>query len=130
MNVHVLLHLLIMTDDTVTRSGWEVKIHWMDWKSLSLKEPFWTGMCHMAACIPYVHVSYLCFWKLPSLFDAWLFWTIHNKSHNMKALVILSHSWSPFLPLTCLYRKNMNLCGSPPDYYSNILYIGVHIEIQ
>ncbi len=26
--------------------------------------------------------------KLPSLFDAWLFWTFHTKSHNMKALVI------------------------------------------
>ncbi len=24
----------------------------------------------------------------------------------MKALVILSHSWSPFLPLPCLYGKN------------------------
>ncbi len=24
----------------------------------------------------------------------------------MKALVILSHSWSPFLPPTCLYEKN------------------------
>ncbi len=43
--------------------------------------------------------------KLSSLFSAWLFWTLHNKSHNMKALVILSHSWSPFLPLTCLYGK-------------------------
>ncbi len=49
--------------------------------------------------------------KLPSLFAAWLFWTFHTKSHNMKALVILSHSWSPFLPLTCLYGK-MNFCGS------------------
>ncbi len=44
--------------------------------------------------------------KLPSLFAVWLFWTFHNKSHNMTALVILSHSWSPFLPLTCLYGKN------------------------
>ncbi len=31
--------------------------------------------------------------------------TFHNKSHSMKALVILSHSWSPFLPLTCLIEK-------------------------
>ncbi len=44
--------------------------------------------------------------KLPSLFTAWPFWTFQNKSHNMKALVILSHSWSPFLPLTCLYGKH------------------------
>ncbi len=41
-------------------------------------------------------------------FSVWCmnFWTFHNKSHNMKALVILSHSWSPFLPLTCLYGNN------------------------
>ncbi len=43
--------------------------------------------------------------KLPSLLTAWLFWTFHIKSHNMKALVILSHSWSPFLPLICLYGE-------------------------
>ncbi len=54
--------------------------------------------------------------KLPSLFTAWPFWTFHIKSHNMKALVILSHSWSPFLPLTGLYGKNellwvSALCG-------------------
>ncbi len=44
--------------------------------------------------------------KLPSLFAAWLFWIFHTKTHNMKAMVILSHSWSPFLPLTCLCGKN------------------------
>ncbi len=48
--------------------------------------------------------------KLPSLFDACLFWTFHNKSHNMKALIILSHSWSPFLPL--VYMDKMNFCWS------------------
>ncbi len=48
--------------------------------------------------------------KLSSLFAAWLFKTFHNKSHNMKALVILSLSWSPFLPL--VYMKNLNFCGS------------------
>ncbi len=53
----------------------------------------------------------LCLLKLPSLFAAWFIWTFHNKSHNMKALVILSHSWSPFLPLTCLNGKK-NFCGS------------------
>ncbi len=35
-----------------------------------------------------------------------LFLTFHNKSNNMKALVILSHSWSPFRPLTCWYGNN------------------------
>ncbi len=41
----------------------------------------------------------------------------HTKSHNMKALAILSYSWSPFLPLTCLYGK-MNFCG----YLCGLLY--------
>ncbi len=67
--------------------------------------------------------------KLLSLFAEWLFWTFHTKSHNMKALVILSHSWSPFLPLTYLYGKKwtfVSLCVAiwsmfvrkklPPDY--------------
>ncbi len=44
--------------------------------------------------------------KLPSMLAAWLFWTFHIKSNNMKELIILSHSWSPFLTLTCLYEKN------------------------
>ncbi len=44
--------------------------------------------------------------KLPYLFATWLFWTFHAKSHNMKVLVIICHSWSQFLPLTCLYGKN------------------------
>ncbi len=30
----------------------------------------------------------------------------------IKALVIQSHSWSPFLPLTWLHGKKMNFCGS------------------
>ncbi len=50
--------------------------------------------------------------KLLSMFAAWPFWTFHNKSHNIKALVILRHSWSPFLPLTCLYGKNELLLAS------------------
>ncbi len=49
--------------------------------------------------------------KLPSLFITWFLKTVHNKSHNMKALVTLNHSWSPFLPLICSYGKNMNFCG-------------------
>ncbi len=77
--------------------------------------------------------SYL---KHPSLFAAWFFWTFQNKSHNMKALFVLSHSWSQFLTLTCLYGE-MNFCGArctlleyfwekkvPPDRLFNI---GAHI---
>ncbi len=44
--------------------------------------------------------------KLPSLFTAWLFSPLHFKSHNMKALVILSHSGLPFS-----WEKKL-----PPDY--------------
>ncbi len=58
--------------------------------------------------------------KLPSLFTAWRFWIFHNKSHNMKALVILSHSWWPFLPLICLYGK-ITFVGICVAYWSTFL---------
>ncbi len=45
----------------------------------------------MFGCVCYYKYSHML--KLPSLLVAWFFWTFHNKSHNMKALVILSHSW-------------------------------------
>ncbi len=38
-------------------------------------------------------------------------WIFQNKSHNMKALVVLSPSWPPFLTFTCLYRENELMCG-------------------
>ncbi len=59
--------------------------------------------------------------KLPSLFVVWLFWTFHSKSHNMKALVILSHSWSPFLPLTYLYGKKWTFVGLYAAFWSIFL---------
>ncbi len=81
-------------------------------------------VCGMSVCsIPLYFNSFL----LCALHD--FFWTFHNKSHNMKALVILSHLWSPYLPLSCLCMEKMNFCGSlcslleyfhekllPPDY--------------
>ncbi len=51
--------------------------------------------------------------RLLSLFVAWFFWTFHNKSHNMKALVILSHSWPSFLRLTCLYEEEKRTFVDP-----------------
>ncbi len=36
------------------------------------------------------------------------FW---NKSHNMKAFIIISHSWSPFFLLTYLFGENELLWG-------------------
>ncbi len=45
--------------------------------------------------------------KLPSLFIEWLFWTFHNKSHNMKALVILHHS-DHHLSHVLVYMKKVN----------------------
>ncbi len=50
--------------------------------------------------------------KLPSLFVAWLFWTFHNKSHNMKALVILKSFMITISPAYLFIWKKMNLRGS------------------
>ncbi len=65
----------------------------------------WLGF--LSCCMNLYQENISAYLKLPSLFAAWLFWTFHAKSHNMKALIILSHSWSPFLPLTCSYSKNV-----------------------
>ncbi len=46
--------------------------------------------------------------KLLSVFVAWFFSSFHNKLHNMKALVILSHHDHHFSYLLVL----MNFCGS------------------
>ncbi len=59
--------------------------------------------------------------KLPSLFAAWLFGTFHTTSHNMKALVILSHSESPFLPLICLYGNKWTFVGLYATFWSIFL---------
>ncbi len=45
--------------------------------------------------------------KLHSLFAAWLFWTVHTKSHNMKALVILSHNHHLLGPMTPYTASNI-----------------------
>ncbi len=50
--------------------------------------------------------------KLPSLFAARFFWNIHNKLHNMKALVILSHYDHHFSHLLVFLKKKQNSCGS------------------
>ncbi len=76
--------------------------------------------------------------KLPSLFAARLIWPFHNKLHNMKALVILSHHDHHFFHLL-VFMKKMNFCGSlwglleyfrekklPTDHRFNI---GAHIWI-
>ncbi len=46
------------------------------------------------------------------LFAARLFWTVHNKLHNMKALVILSHHDHHFSHLLVFMKKNELLCSS------------------
>ncbi len=51
--------------------------------------------------------------KLPSLFAAKLFWTFHNKLHNMKALVILSHhDHDDHFSHLLVFIKKKNFCGS------------------
>ncbi len=49
--------------------------------------------------------------KLRSLFTVRLFWTFHNKLHNMKALVILSHHDHHFSHLFVFMKKKF-FCGS------------------
>ncbi len=70
---------------------------------------------------PILDLSMLQFLKLPSLFTAWLIWTFHTKSHNMKALAILSHLWSPFLPLTYLYGNKWMFVGLCAAFWSIFL---------
>ncbi len=76
---------------------------------------------------------YLYLLKPPSLFAAWLFWTFHTNSHNMKALVIPSHSWSPFLPLICLYGKSellwISTCGLLDYFLKKTILPRLHMQI-
>ncbi len=44
--------------------------------------------------------------KLPSLFAVRFFWTFHNKLHNMKPFVILSHHDHHFSHLLVFMKKN------------------------
>ncbi len=71
-----------------------------------LDSHFYYNQSYISPYMPYSCGSQNQYLKLPSLFAAGPFWTFHTKSHNMKAVVILSHLWSPFRPLTCLYGKN------------------------
>ncbi len=91
---------------------WVRKIHLI---YLQIKKLHYHKLTNIRTQHPFIlgGYSFKCFalvlLKLPSLFAEWLVWTFHTKSHNMKAWVILSHSWSSFLPLTC---GKMNFCGS------------------
>ncbi len=49
------------------------------------------------------------------------FKNFHIRSNNMKVLVILSYSWSPFLPLTCLYGKKSTFVGLCTSFWSIVL---------
>ncbi len=53
-----------------------------------------------------LYITYISRLKLPSLFAERLFWTFHNKLHNMTALVILSHHDHYFSHLLFLMKKN------------------------
>ncbi len=52
-----------------------------------------------------------------------LFAAISNKWNNMKALIILSHSWSPFFLPTCWYGENELLWGSVWHFYKILLVL-------
>ncbi len=47
--------------------------------------------------------------KLSSLFAAWFFWIFIINHILYESICHTSHSWSPFLPLTCLYKDNEHL---------------------
>ncbi len=91
--VNVLIELSPNDLCNCVKNTFQINIYWYDWSIIDSQIDY--------KCIfGWFSINNECL-KLPSLFTAWLFWTFHNKSHNMKALVILSHSWSQFLPLTC-----------------------------
>ncbi len=75
-------------------------------EQMSVCVTFWSHILNICSIIYLCTSCYMI--RLPCLFTAWRFWTVHNKSHNMKDLVIQSHSWSLFLPLICLYEKWKN----------------------
>ncbi len=66
-------------------------------------------------------LSFITSWlKLPSLFTAWLFWTFYNKSHNMKALVILKSFMITISPTYLFIWKKLTfvgLCGAFWDIF-------------
>ncbi len=68
----------------------------------------WPVMKHMLADMlsTGIHTSVNILKLHSHLFAVWLFRTFHNKSHNMKALIILNHSWSPFLPYIFILKKS------------------------
>ncbi len=63
----------------------------------------WVSIACMVACL----FNFKAFFSVRCT----IFLNFHTKSHNMKALIILSYSWSPFLKHTCLYGK-VNFYGS------------------
>ncbi len=96
------------------------------WSSEGIKKngfPIYPKCCILSWCQEKLNFLFLLgIWlslfslKLPSLFAAWFFWTIHNKSHNMKALVILSHSWSP-LHVYIDTNGLLYVSVRPPEYF-------------
>ncbi len=92
---------------------WKWRHLW--WQQITFALHAQVVMCHHKHIVIDLHIQHstlwwLCFNILKAIVSVHcmtlIFWTFHIKSHNMKALVILSHSWSPFLPLTCLYGTN------------------------
>ncbi len=116
------------------------RYHWAFQKGISLRG--WIYIKCVRMCYGILNYTVKLLVHHPLISPMLLKLPSHNKSHNMKALVILCHSSSTFLPLTCLYGK-MNFCESlcglleyfrkkklPRDRHSNTLYIGAHVEIQ
>ncbi len=71
----------------------------------------WGAFCFVRYIRYTLYLWHVVTLKLPYLFAARLFWTFHNKLHNMKGLVILSHHDHHFSHLL-VFMKTMNFCGS------------------
>ncbi len=93
--------ILLITSNNISLYSFAPVSKWIHQRLLRIDRNKYDHVCHDDKKYSYfISIQIL---KLPSLFTAWLFFTFHNKSHIIKTLVILHHSWSPFLPHACLY---------------------------
>ncbi len=87
--------------------SWHLECFTRLWQGYNCTNNIHVQRAAQKSCFIYLCTSL----NLPSLDAARLFWTFHNKLHNKKALVILSHHDHHFSHLL-VFMKKMNFCGS------------------
>ncbi len=110
-------------------SSWRVACLMILWNAQSLlTQPtsWWLPKYHSSTCSDMVFLVYNCcqktvlqvsyhnymyYFKASCSVCCMILLIFSNKSHNMKAVIILSHSWSPFFLFTFDMEK-MNFCGA------------------